>query len=125
MAVDITTGAFHESAWKYVSFNEANASAGVQTLVSKEVVNDATRSYSRFIVERVMLSCTTGHIRVFDGSGRDSACFAVMADASGAGLAQTWDFRGDPVDLTNMDGTDLCISASGNISGFIKYAWGA
>jgi hypothetical protein len=124
MAIDITTGRFNGGSWKWLAFKETGAS-GVQSLVSKTVINDATRSYQTILIKQIVLGCATGHIHVYDGSGRAGATFIVNADGSYASNSNKWDFEDDPLELTNADGTDLCISASGDIYGFIKYGWGS
>ena len=122
MAIDITTGCFHGSSWNWLAFKEANAVAGVQAILSK--ITDGTRSAQKVIIEKVILSCMSGHIHLYDGSGRAVPSFVLNADNTLAALTQSWDFQGNPIELTNTDGTGLCISAVGTISGFVKYGWG-
>lgn len=121
MAIDVTTGTFHGSSFKWISFKEIGASAGVQQLVSKD--NTVGQN---FAIEKVILSCLTGHVYIFDGTAGGTVPIFPLdgggQDITMGTLAQTWDFAGDPVEFTR-DGTDLCISAAGTFSGFIKYGW--
>ncbi len=121
MAIDITTGKFHESAMKYVTFGEIGAALAVQQLISKDVTVG-----QGFIIEKVVLSCLTGHVRIFDGTAGDTVpIFGLDGGAQDITVGhgqQVWNFEGDPVEFTR-DGTDLCISAAGTFNGFIKYGW--
>lgn len=122
MAIDITTGKFHESAMKYVAFNEIAAGLALQTLISKDVTIG-----QGFIIEKVVLSCLTGHVYIFDGSAAGGAVPIFGLDGGGGDITmgvgqQVWDFKGDPVEFTR-DSTSLCISAAGTFNGFIKYGW--
>lgn len=120
MAIDITTGKFHESAMKYVSFKEIGASLAVQQLITKDVTLG-----QGFIIEEVVLSCVTGHVYIFDGSLAAVPIFSL--DGGGQDITvgvgqQVWNFKGDPVEFTR-DSTTMCISAVGTFNGFIKYGW--
>lgn len=121
MAIDVTTGRFHISGMRYVAFHEI-AGSGVQDLISKEFTVG-----QNFIIEQVMLACLTGHVFIFDGTaGGTVPIFALHGggqDITTGWATQTWDFRGDPIELTR-DGTALSICAVGTFSGFVKYGWG-
>ncbi len=122
MAIDITTGMF-QSGKKYVSFSEVGAGAGTQLLVSKD--NTTTKQHGQ--IYGIWLGCATGgDIAVFDGSDKGVPLVRLSAggDVTIGTLAQYWDWKDDPVDLTNEDGTCICISSTGTFQGFIKYGWG-
>lgn len=120
MAIDITTGGF-VSSWKWVSFKEVAAGLAVQQLLLK----DETTGKQKILIQAVQLGCCTGHVHVYDGSLQAAPVFSCAADGSYSANRAEWDFGKDPVELTNTDGTALCISAVGTITGFIKYAWGS
>ncbi len=120
MAIDITTGKFHNSAFKYISFREVGAAAGEQQLVSK----DNTISQS-FLLEKVVLGCQTGNVNIFDGSSSAVPIFGLNGGGQDITMGQNqqeWDFKGDPIELTR-DSTSLCISGTGTFHGFIKWGW--
>lgn len=120
MAIDITTGKFHQSSFRYVSFREVGAAAGEQQLVSKDYTLG-----QNFMIEKVVLGCQTGKVNIFDGSGSAVPIFGINGGAQDITMGQNnqiWDFKGDPIELTR-DSTSLCISAAGTFHGFIKYGW--
>lgn len=122
MAIDITTGKFHSTSFKYIAFKEVGAALGLQTLLSK----DETNGSQHFIIKQVILACLTGHVYIFDGSARAVPIFSL--DGGGQDLTvghaqQGWNFESDPIDFT-ADSTSLCISAVGTFSGFVKFGWG-
>lgn len=122
MAIDITTGV-HESGKKYVTFSETGAGAGTNLLVSKD--NTTTKQHAKIFA--VWLACATGgDVALYDGSEKGSPLVRLYAggDVTIGTLSQSWDFRDDPVDMTNEDGTCLCVSVTGTYSGYIKYGWG-
>ena len=120
MAIDITTGKFHESAMKYVSCKEIGGALSVQQLITKDVTLG-----QGFIVEKVVLSCVTGHVYIFDGSLSAMPIFAL--DGGGQDITmgvgqQVWNFKGDPVEFTRGSRT-MCISAVVTFNGVSKYGW--
>jgi hypothetical protein len=121
MAIDITTGKFL-SGKKYIAFRELAAAAGEQQLLTK----DDTLGKQHFQVYSAWLACGSGAmVNVFDGSSSAVPLLSLKAgDTSIGGLSQSWDFEKDPLDCTREDGTSICISAVGAISGLIKWGWG-
>ena len=119
---DFTTGHFH-SGKKYVGFGGVGMAAGTEQLVSKD--NTTTKQHA--LLWFIALNCaTSGNVALFDGSDKSDPLFRLFAggDVTIGTLAQTLDFRDDPIDLTNEDSTGFCISCTGTFNGFIKYGWG-
>lgn len=120
---DLTTGNF-VSGKKYVSFGGVGMAAGTEQLVSK----DNTTAKQHALLWFLAFNCATGgNVAFFDGSEKSDPFFRLHAggDVTIGNVAQALDFRDDPVDLDNEDGTCLCISCTGTFNGFIKYGWGS
>lgn len=121
MAIDFTTGEF-ESGKGWVAFEEVDAAAGTQQLVSK----DTTLGLQFFHIEKVILCCGTGgNVGILDGSGAAMTPFRLYGDVSVGSRSQGWDFAGDAMLLEDSDSTCLCITATGKFYGFIKYSLGS
>ena len=120
MAIDMTTGSFHNSGWNWISFSDTDSAATSEQLAKKDVTG------KHILIEQVLLTCISGgNLAIYDGSTKASPFLRCPpCDGSAGGVTMPLDFRGDPVDLTNEDGTSLCISCTGTYSGFIKYGWG-
>ena len=121
MAIDITTGVF-ASGKKYVSFHDTDAAAGTERLFNKD--NTTTKQHAQ--IYGIWLSCATlGNVAVYDGSEKAAPLVRLsVLDGTIGVLSHAWDFRDDPVDMTNEDGTCICISCAGTYDGLIKYGWG-
>ncbi len=122
MAIDITTGLMGNG-HKYISFREVGAAAGEQQIISK----DNTTTKQHFQLFRAVLACVTGKIALFDGSSKAVPNISIpsVGDVTIGNVSQAWDFGGSYMDFTNEDGTSVCISAAGTISGFLEYGWGS
>ena len=122
MALDITTRSL-QGGRKHTAFRELAAAAGEQQLVSK----DNTLGHQHFLIFAAQLACGSGgRINVFDGSAGAVPLLGLSnGDTSISATALTWDFRGNPLDCTNIDGTSLCVSAVGRVQGFIQWGWGS
>jgi len=121
MAIDITVRHTQNRRF-YTAFRELAAAAGEQQLQSK----DNTVGHHHFQIFSAHLACGSGgRLNVFDGSAGAVPVLGISnGDTSMSAAVLSWDFRRDPLDLTNEDGTSLCISAIGRIQGFIEWGWG-
>jgi hypothetical protein len=96
-----------------------------EVIFGKDPTVDVTGS--AFYLDYLKLGCTSTPVRLYDGSGGALIASLVVSDVSpSANMAETWDFRGDPLKCLVAENTEsLCISAAdGHTWGFIKGGWG-
>lgn len=87
-----------------------------------EVKEYDTTANQKFWVTYVTLSCTSGHVRLFDGTAGNPFAGTSQGDSSQP-IAITMDLHKQPLRLG--DGSSICVSAGdGHFSGFIAGYWG-